>query len=123
MNDSNREKAGINFSSEVARMHIQRANLLSLTFLSLVAFAAGNVLSSAAAQTSSGKWSYFKFQPGHFFLCTGIKGLLVNYTNKVFGRLQKRTYCVNSNIPLPIYARVPAANDTWTYDLVEIKGI
>ena len=47
----------------------------------------------------------------------------MNYTNKVFGRLQKRTYCVNSNIPLPIYARVPAANDTWTYDLVEIKGI
>jgi len=65
----------------------------------------------------------FQVSTGTFFSCAGIKGLLVNYTNKVFGRLQKRTYCVNSNIPLPIYARVPAANDTWTYDLVEIKGI
>jgi hypothetical protein len=55
--------------------------------------------------------------------CAGIKGLLVTYSSKAFGRVQKRTYCVNSNIPLPIYAEVPAANDTWTYELVESKGI
>jgi hypothetical protein len=55
--------------------------------------------------------------------CAGIKGLLATYSSKVFGRAQKRTYCVNSNIPLPLYAEVPAANDTWTYELVESKGI
>jgi hypothetical protein len=55
--------------------------------------------------------------------CAGIKGLLVTYSNKVFGRVQKSIYCVNSNIPLPLYAEVPAANDTWTYELVESKGI
>jgi len=55
--------------------------------------------------------------------CAGIKGLLVTYSSKAFGRVQKRTYCVNSNIPLPLYAEVPAANDTWTYQLVESKGI
>jgi hypothetical protein len=55
--------------------------------------------------------------------CAGIKGLLVSYTRKNFGRVQKSTYCVNSRIPLPIYAEVPAANDTWTYELVESKGI
>jgi hypothetical protein len=55
--------------------------------------------------------------------CAGIKGLLVTYSSKAFGRVQKRTYCVNFNIPLPIYAEVPAANDTWTYELVESKGI
>ncbi len=53
--------------------------------------------------------------------CAGIKGLLVTYISKTFGRVQKRTYGVNSNIPLPIYAEVPAANDTWTYELVEIR--
>lgn len=53
--------------------------------------------------------------------CAGIKGLLVVYGNKVFGRVQKRTYGVNSDLPLPLYAEVPAANDTWTYTLVERK--
>jgi hypothetical protein len=219
-----RIKGWLNFFLEVVKMHIQRLSLLSLTFLSLLAFAAGNDLSAAAAQSGSGKWSYFKFQPGQFFRyemkserglkgwlsvrieagspeamsvtlagkwtgefsetarlkpgmsafdlvyafknieipnaagsllnidavvvdnttwtdgfswtqgdnsievkgekeCAGIKGLVVNYTSKVFGRVQKRTYCVNSHIPLPLYAQVPAANDTWTYELVEIKGI
>jgi len=28
---------------------------------------------------------------------------------------------VNSDLPLPLYAEVPAANDTWTYTLVERK--
>jgi len=51
----------------------------------------------------------------------GIKGLLVVYGSKVFGRVQKRTYGVNSDLPLPLYAEVPAANDTWTYTLVERK--
>jgi hypothetical protein len=54
---------------------------------------------------------------------TGIKGLVAIYSSKTFGRVQKRTYCVNSNIPLPIYVEAPAANDTWTYTLVEVKGI
>ena len=53
--------------------------------------------------------------------CAGIKGLLVVYGIKVFGRAQKRTYGVNSDLPLPLYAEVPAANDTWTYTLVERK--
>jgi hypothetical protein len=205
-------------------MHFQRVNLLSITFFSLLAFAAGNGLSAAAAQSSSEKWSYFKFQPGQFFRyemkserglkgwlsvrieaespgvlsvtvagkwtgefsetaklkpgmsafdlvyafknpeipnaagslldidavvvdnttwkdgftwtqgdnsievkgereSAGIKGLVAIYSSKVFGRAQKRTYSVNSNIPLPLYAQVPAANDTWTYELVETKGI
>ena len=55
--------------------------------------------------------------------CAGIKGLIVNYTSKLFGRVQKRSYGVNTGFPLPIYAVVPAANDTWTYELVEKKGI
>lgn len=205
-------------------MRRKRVNLFALTFLSLFAFAAGNGLGLTAAQSSSEKWSYFKFQPGHFFRyemksergltgwlsvkieaespgvlkvtlagkwtgefsetaslksgmaafdlvysfknpmipnaagsiinidavvventtwkdgftwtqgdnsivvkgekeCAGIKGLVAVYTSKVFGRVQKRTYGVNPNIPLPLYAQVPAANDTWTYELVEIKGI
>jgi hypothetical protein len=205
-------------------MHIQRVNLFALTLLSLFAFAAGNGLGAAAAQNSSEKWSYFKFEPGQFFRyemkserglagwlsvkieaknpgvlsvtlsgkwtaefsetamlkpgmsafdlvyafknpeipnaagsllniddvvvdntawkdgftwtqgdrsievkgekeCAGIKGLVVIYSSKVFGRVQKRTYGVNSNIPLPLYAQVPAANDTWTYELMETKGI
>ncbi len=205
-------------------MHRQRVHLLVVTFLSLSAFAAGIGLSAAAAQSSSEKWSYFKFQPGQFFKyemkserglagwlsvkieaesagvlnvtiagkwtrefsettnlkpnmsafdlvyafknpdipnaagsiinidaavvdnttwkdgftwtqgdqsievkgereCAGIKGLVANYSSKSFGRVQKRTYGVNTNIPLPLYAQVPAANDTWTYELVEVKGI
>jgi hypothetical protein len=53
--------------------------------------------------------------------CAGIKGLLVIYSSKLFGKVQKRTYGVNSDLPLPLYAEVPAANDTWTYELVERK--
>jgi len=53
----------------------------------------------------------------------GIRGLLVTYSSKLFGRVQKRTYCVNSNLPLPVFVEVPAANGTWTYALVEKKGI
>ena len=55
--------------------------------------------------------------------CAGIKGLLVNCSSKLFGRVQKRTYGVNTNLPLPIYAEVPAANGTWIYELVEKTGI
>jgi hypothetical protein len=36
---------------------------------------------------------------------------------------QSGTYCVNSNLPLPLLARVPAASDTWTYELVEKRAI
>jgi hypothetical protein len=53
----------------------------------------------------------------------GVKGLLVTYSSKLFGRVQKRTYCVNSSLPLPVFVEVPAANGTWTYELVEKKGI
>ena len=55
--------------------------------------------------------------------CAGIKGLLVSYSSKLFGRVQKRIYGVNTSLPLPIYAEVPAANGTWIYELVEKKGI
>lgn len=54
--------------------------------------------------------------------CAGDKGLLATYISKLFGRVQKRTYCVNTSLPLPIFVEVPAANDTWTYELVERKG-
>jgi hypothetical protein len=205
-------------------MRIQRVNLLAVMLFFLFALAAGNGPSAATAQSSSEKWSYFKFQSGQFFRyemtserglkgwlnvkieaespgvlsvtlagkwtaefsetaklkpgmsafdlvyafknpeipnaagglldidavvvdnttwkdgftwtqgdssievkgereCAGIKGLVAIYSSKVFGRVQKRTYCVNSNIPLPLYAQIPAANDTWTYELVEVKGI
>jgi hypothetical protein len=48
--------------------------------------------------------------------CAGIKGLLASCTSNTFGRVQKRTYCVNSRVPLPLHAEVPAADDTWTYE-------
>jgi hypothetical protein len=178
----------------------------------LFALAVGNGLGNIVAQSSSGKWSYFKFKPGQYLKyemtserglkgwlsikieeggngvfnvtiagkpgmsaidlvyvfkndeipnaasnlldidaivvdnttwkdgfkwtkgdnsievkgereCAGMKGLLAVYTRKVFGRIQKSTYGVNSDLPLPLYAEVPAANDTWTYELVEVKGI
>jgi hypothetical protein len=208
---------------EASVMYHQRFKLVSLAFVFCFAFAAARSFSAAAAQDSSGKWSYFQFKPGQFLKyemkserglsgwlsiriedgspgglnvtlagkwtgefsetaklkpgmsafefvyafknvdipnaagsllnmdavlvdnttwkdgfhwaqgdqsievkgekeCAGIKGLLVAYTSKNFGRVQKRTYGVNSRIPLPIYAEVPAANDTWTYELVESKG-
>jgi hypothetical protein len=53
----------------------------------------------------------------------GIKGFMVTYNSKSFGRAQKRTYCISPNVPLPIFVEVPAANDTWTYELVEKRGI
>jgi hypothetical protein len=52
----------------------------------------------------------------------GIRGLLVTYSSKLLGKVQRRTYCVNSNLPLPVFAEVPAANGTWTYELVEKRG-
>lgn len=53
----------------------------------------------------------------------GVKGLVATFSSKLFGRVQKQTYCVNTNLPLPIFVEVPAANDTWTYELVEKRGI
>ncbi len=55
--------------------------------------------------------------------CAGVKGLLAVYAYKTFGRVQKKTFGVNAGLPLPIYVEVPAANDTWTYTLVEKKGL
>jgi len=55
--------------------------------------------------------------------CAGVKGLCATSSSKSFGRAQKRTYCVNPDLPLPIFVEVPAANDTWTYELVEKKGV
>lgn len=54
--------------------------------------------------------------------CAGVKGLLAVYSSKSFGRVQKKTFGVNTGLPLPIFVEVPAANDTWTYTLVEKKG-
>ncbi len=54
--------------------------------------------------------------------CAGMKGLLAIYMSKSFGRVQKKTFGVNLSLPLPLYAEVPAANGTWTYELVETKG-
>ena len=48
-------------------MYRKKVSLLALTFWSLWAFAAGSAFSAAAAQSSTEKWSYFKFQPGQFF--------------------------------------------------------
>jgi hypothetical protein len=219
-----REKTATDFLLEATVMHYQRVKLVSLMVGFFFAYAATNGLGGAAAQNSSGKWSYFQFKSGQFLKyemkserglsgwlsikvedgspgglnvtlagkwtgefsetaklkpgmspfefvysfknvqipnaagsllnidsvlvdnttwkdgfrwtqgdqsievkgekeCAGIKGLLVLYTSKSFGRVQKKTYCVNPRVPLPLYAEVPAANDTWTYELVESKGI
>jgi len=93
--------------------------------------AAGSLLNIAAVVVDNTTWKDgFKWTQGDTSIevkgereCAGIKGLLVTCSSKSFGRVQKRTYCVNSNFPLPIYAEVPGANDTWTYELVERKGI
>ena len=205
-------------------MHFLRVNFRFFALVCLFALAVGNGLGNIVAQSSSGKWSYFKFKPGQYLKyemtserglkgwlsikieeggngvfnvtiagkwmkefsetaklkpgmsafdlvyvfkndeipnaasnllnidaivvdnttwkdgfkwtkgdnsievkgereCAGMKGLLAVYTSKVFGRIQKSTYGVSFNLPLPLYAEVPAANDTWTYKLVEVKGI
>ncbi len=204
-------------------MHFLRVNLRSLAVACLLALAVGTAIGSAAAQSGSGKWSYFQFKPGQYLKydmksergiqgwlsikiedggsgvlnvtvagkwtkdfsetaklkpkmsafdlayafkdseitnaassilnidaavvdntewkdgfkwakgdssievkgekeCAGVKGLVAVYTSKLFGRVQKKTYAVNPSLPLPLYAQVPAANDTWTYELAEKKG-
>jgi hypothetical protein len=93
--------------------------------------AAGSLLNVAAVVVDNTTWKDgFTWTQGDNSIevkgereCAGIKGLLATYSSKSFGRVQKRTYGVNSKIPLPIYVHVPAANDTWTYELVEAKGI
>jgi hypothetical protein len=51
----------------------------------------------------------------------GVNGKLVTYSFQVFGRTTTKTLAINPDMPLPIYAEVPAANDKWTYTLVEKK--
>lgn len=55
----------------------------------------------------------------------GIKGLTVNFQSKHFatGKIEKRVYCLKHDLPLPLYVQCPAANDTWTYELTEVKGL
>ena len=55
--------------------------------------------------------------------CLGVQGLLATFTSKSFGKVQKSVYCVNPAFPLPIYVSVPGANDTFTLELTEKKGI
>ncbi|MBN2246929.1 MAG: hypothetical protein JW755_13915 [Candidatus Aminicenantes bacterium] len=54
----------------------------------------------------------------------GIQGLLMTYTSTHFAtkKVQKNIYCVNPDLPLPLYLQCPAANDTWTYTLIEAAG-
>jgi len=54
----------------------------------------------------------------------GVQGLMMTYTSTHFAtkKVQKKIYCVNPDLPLPLYLQCPAANDTWTYELIEIKG-
>jgi hypothetical protein len=92
--------------------------------------AAGSLLNIDAVFVDNAKWTDgFHWTQGDIAIdvkgekeCAGVKGWLAAYTFKVFGKLQKRTFGVNPNLPLPIYAQVPAANDTWTYSLTEKSG-
>ncbi len=54
----------------------------------------------------------------------GVEGVVMVYTSKHFAtqKSETRTYCVNSDLPLPLSVECPAANDTWTYELAEISG-
>lgn len=54
----------------------------------------------------------------------GIQGLVMTYTSKHFAtqKTETRTYCVNPDLPLPLSVKCPAANDTWIYELIELKG-
>ena len=55
----------------------------------------------------------------------GILGLVMTYTSTHFAtkKVQKKIYCINTDLPLPLYLQCPAANDTWMYELIEIKGL
>jgi hypothetical protein len=55
----------------------------------------------------------------------GLNGLVMTYSSQHFvtKKVQKMTYCVNLDLPLPLYLQCPAANDTWTYQLVEVNGL
>jgi hypothetical protein len=54
----------------------------------------------------------------------GIQGLVMTFTSTHFAtkEVRKRIYCVNPDLPLPLYLQCPAANDTWTYTLIEAAG-
>lgn len=55
----------------------------------------------------------------------GIQGLVMTYSSQHFvtKQVQKRIYCVCLDLPLPLYLQCPAANDTWTYQLIEVNGL
>ena len=55
----------------------------------------------------------------------GIQGLVMTYTSTHFAtkKVQKKIYCVDPEIPLPLYLQCPAANDTWMYELIEVNGL
>ena len=54
----------------------------------------------------------------------GIDGWMVTFKSKhaMSGKMTESTYCINKGMPLPINATCPAANDVWTYTLVEAGG-
>jgi len=55
----------------------------------------------------------------------GIQGLVMIYTSTHFAtkKVQKKIYCVDPEIPLPLYLQCPAENDTWMYELIEVNGL
>ena len=54
----------------------------------------------------------------------GVDGWMVTFRSKnaMSGKMTESTYCINEGMPLPINATCPAANDVWTYTLVETGG-
>ena len=54
----------------------------------------------------------------------GIQGLVMTYTSTHFAtkKVQKKIFCVNPELSLPLYLQCPAANDTWSYELIEVTG-
>jgi hypothetical protein len=52
----------------------------------------------------------------------GITGFVATLTGKFLGKTQVSVYCVNAGFPLPLSAKTPGANDTFTLELVEKKG-
>lgn len=53
----------------------------------------------------------------------GISGFILEYSakNPVNQTSSTSIYNINTALPLPLYAKVPAANDTWIYELVEFR--
>lgn len=80
-----------------------------------------NVYWELGTEVTSGDKSYTVSEEADY---AGIIGMVMvhKYKHFITKEDQQRTYCVNLDVPLPIYVECPAANDTWRYQLTEIEG-